>query len=232
MAAQINKDRIIKIISDPELVKSRIFIKAVPEDFRNLKYCVHRKVGDICLALYIDLTSEEEPDADITAGMPEQVLAKFSRETRMTEDDVWSLAEQNTVRIFDPSFCSLDEMMTSFIESGSFYRRKLADTEALPEGDCCVFVLSACRQYGPDGCASMLFLPLVQQKLADLFNGDFYAVFMTNQEAMLHPVSLADPETLKQTLDGASEDAVPERERLSGHVWKYLSSYGQMATVA
>lgn len=70
--------------------------------------------------------------------------------------------------------------------------------------------------------ATALFLPEVAERLAELLDGDFYAVFTSVHEVMIHAVETADVEDLKAVLDKTMADMTAE-EILTEYVYWYDS---------
>lgn len=48
--------------------------------------------------------------------------------------------------------------------------------------------------------ASAIFYPEVAEKISEIFNGDYYAVFISIYEVYLHPKNMFSPSQLKSNL--------------------------------
>lgn len=70
-------------------------------------------------------------------------------------------------------------------------------------------------------------MPGVAQRLAHLLNGDFYVVFTSIHEAMIHSVdSLYPPEDLERILKETIMEATPEEDFLTDKIYKYSRKTG------
>ena len=75
------------------------------------------------------------------------------------------------------------------------------------------------KSYG----ATVLFLPGVAERLVELLDGEFYAVFTSVHEVMIHAAATADVDDLKAVLTKTLDDMTPEEEVLTEYVYKYDS---------
>ena len=60
--------------------------------------------------------------------------------------------------------------------------------------------------------AVAVFLPGVAKRLAELMKGDFYLVFTSIHEVMIHSDVTANPDDLKEVLRETVEDTTPEED--------------------
>lgn len=74
--------------------------------------------------------------------------------------------------------------------------------------------------------ATALFLPGVAERLAELLDGDFYAVFTSVHEVMIHAAETADVDDLKAVLKKTMADMTAEDEVLTEDVYRYDSTNG------
>ena len=61
----------------------------------------------------------------------------------------------------------------------------------------------------------LVFLPGVAKRLADLMNADFYLVFTSIHEVMIHNVNISYPEDLEIVLRDTIQEATPEEDFLT-----------------
>ena len=69
--------------------------------------------------------------------------------------------------------------------------------------------------------AVAVFLPGVAQKLSEILDDDFYIVFTSIHEAMIHPKSKCYPEGLERILKETIEDATPDEDFLADEIYYY-----------
>lgn len=69
--------------------------------------------------------------------------------------------------------------------------------------------------------AVAVFLPDVAQRIADLMDDDFYIVFTSVHEAMIHPKRMFCPEDLERILKETLKEATPDEDFLSDEIYYY-----------
>ena len=69
--------------------------------------------------------------------------------------------------------------------------------------------------------AVAVFLPDVAQRIADLMDDDFYIVFTSVHEAMIHPKRMFCPEDLERILKETLKEATPDEDYLSDEIYYY-----------
>ena len=57
--------------------------------------------------------------------------------------------------------------------------------------------------------------------MADLLDSDFYMVFTSIHEVMVHNAEKVDPEDLKRVLADTIKEATPEADYLTSRIYKY-----------
>lgn len=69
--------------------------------------------------------------------------------------------------------------------------------------------------------AVALFLPGVADRIAQLMNSDFYAVFTSVHEVMIHCVHTVSADGLENILNSTIEEATPPEDVLTHKIYKY-----------
>ena len=69
--------------------------------------------------------------------------------------------------------------------------------------------------------AVAIFLPDVAQRIADLMDDDFYIVFTSVHEAMIHPKRMSCPEDLERILKETLKEATPDEDFLTDEIYYY-----------
>ena len=67
--------------------------------------------------------------------------------------------------------------------------------------------------------AVAVFLPDVAQRIADLMDDDFYIVFTSVHEAMIHPKRMSCPEDLERILKETLKEATPDEDFLTDEIY-------------
>ena len=67
--------------------------------------------------------------------------------------------------------------------------------------------------------AVAIFLPGVAKRLADLMDADFYMVFTSIHEVMIHNADQSYPEDLENVLRETLREATPEEDFLTDKIW-------------
>ena len=75
--------------------------------------------------------------------------------------------------------------------------------------------------------AVAIFLPGVAKRLADLIGADFYMVFTSIHEVMIHNVNLTYPDDLENILRDTLREATPEEDFLTDKVYRYCKDTGK-----
>ena len=76
--------------------------------------------------------------------------------------------------------------------------------------------------------AVAVFLPGVAQKLSEILDDDFYIVFTSIHEAMIHPKSKCYPEGLERILKETIEDATPDEDFLADEIYSMTDAPGKL----
>ena len=74
--------------------------------------------------------------------------------------------------------------------------------------------------------AVAIFLPGVAKRLADLMDADFYMVFTSIHEVMIHNADHSYPEDLENVLRETLREATPEEDFLTDKIYRYCRETG------
>ena len=69
--------------------------------------------------------------------------------------------------------------------------------------------------------AVAVFLPGVAERLSYLLDSDFYMVFTSIHEVMIHNDHCVDPEDLESVLADTIKEATPEEDYLTSRIYQY-----------
>lgn len=198
-----------------EDAKSQIILRAINfnRDEKDLKDAIYKKIGDIALTVYFRIG--ETKGGVVSTKLRKSQIKKWNK----NEEEVFELAMENTAEMSEPRIYCWWKMISNLDDDGEGFMNR-SDTPAElnkgPLGNC-----MSTRE--KTNGATALFLPEVAERLAELLDGDFYAVFTSVHEVMIHAVETADVEDLKVVLDKTMADMTAEEEILTEYVYWYDS---------
>lgn len=173
-------------------------------------------IGEIALVLYMQVGKAENRIASM------KIRRENLNEWGLSAETVFDTALLNTYFISPPRIYLWEEMLSNPDYSGECFMDLNNDFQIdnYEVRNC----LSTVRKTN-GGVA--IFLPGVAQRLAHLLNGDFYVVFTSIHEAMIHSVdSLYPPEDLERILKETIMEATPEENFLTDKIYKYSRKTG------
>lgn len=212
---KMNGLEILKLLGDYDAVKEKLWIRAVNENShsRVVKRGIYKQISDILLAVYLQVGESENQFC--TTPVDCIYLDKWG----LSEDAVWENAMENTMRMAQPRFYNCQELLLSYI-SGKC--RGIPVEEFVPtfmEGQFGCF-LSTDRKTGG---AAAIFYPGVAKKICEVIHTDAIFIVPTSiHEVAIHDCrDIDDPNRLLEVLKHTVEEATPEQDILSWHVFKY-----------
>lgn len=211
------------LLSDYEKVKSDLFIRLLNADVHaeTLKGVVHKRLGDIALVLYLKIS---EVEGCLTST---KIHQKIVDRWNMDRDEIFKEALLNTYFISPPRIYRWEEMILNPEKYSGENIMDIAGHHELKKssfGNC----LSTAKKTNG---AVAVFLPGVAQRLAQLLDGDFYMVFTSIHEVMIHNARNVYPEDLKRILEETIEVATPEEDYLTSEIYHYSRKTGKFSCV-
>lgn len=201
-----------KTLMNYDTAKSRLFVRLLNCD-RNadvLKNVVHKTLGDIALTVCAIVDDNRE---DLIST---KILKFMVKKWGKTETDIFNEALENTYRATPPRIYKWEEMIFNREYTGDSFMEScdedLISKDAM--GNC---LSTTIKTNG----AVAVFLPGVAEHLAELLNSDFYMVFTSIHEVMIHNAKKVDPEDLKSVLTDTIRETVPEEDYLTEKIYKY-----------
>lgn len=200
-----------KTLMNYDTAKSRLFVRLLNCD-RNanvLKNVVHKTLGDIALTVCAIVDNREDL---ISTKILKFMVKKWGK----TETDIFNEALENTYRATPPRIYKWEEMIFNREYTGDSFMES-CDEDVISKdamGNC---LSTTIKTNG----AVAVFLPGVAEHLAELLNSDFYMVFTSIHEVMIHNAKKVDPEDLKSVLTDTIRETVPEEDYLTEKIYKY-----------
>ena len=194
-----------------EKTKPRLFIRLLNADkySADLQDAVYKTLGDIALVLYMKVTEYEGcvTSTKIRQGMLEQ----WGKEC----DEVFKEAILNTYFMSPPRIYRWEQMIFNPEYEGESFMN-LGDKCELKKdamGNC----LSTTKKTNGAGA---VFLPGVAEQLAYMLDSDFYMVFTSVHEVMIHNDKFVEPEDLQCVLRDTIREATPKEDYLTSRIYQ------------
>lgn len=202
-----------KTLMDYDTAKSRLFVRLINYD-RNadiLRDVVHKTLGDIVFTVYAIV---DENEFGIVST---KVLKSMVKKWDKNEDDIFNEAIKNTYRATPPRIYKWEGVLCDKSYAGESFMNDedICDLDKSFSGN----ILSTTRKTNG---AVAVFLPGVAERIAELLDSDFYMVFTSIHEVMIHSTgSGVDPKDLKLVLQDALRKATPSSDYLTEKIYKY-----------
>lgn len=216
----------VKELMNYRIAKDRTIIRPVNlnKNIADLGEYVYKAIGDI--ALVVCLLVAEGPDHIVTTKLPKGFLKGWNKR----EDDIFKEALDNTYKLTPPRIHVhnlLDiEFMASLIDDGDDFMSPSYTGELIKD-----FGENMLTTTKKANGAVAVFLPGVAKRLAELLGTDFYIVFTSVNEAMIHADTYIDPYELKAILVDTMNECTPKEERLTSKIYKYVSDENKFICV-
>lgn len=194
-----------------ERVEDKLFIQAVSYDKKGLEQQVYKVVGDIALVLYFEVW--EKKDNIVKVKVPLWLLEKWGKE----KEEVWQRAMENTARMADPRRFRYENLILDPEYDGDrFMEEPLRDSVYGADLGMCIG--TAKKVNG----ATVVFYPGVARRLSDLLGGqDFYIVFTSIHEVMVHRADIVPLENLRYIQKNMCENVTEKENQLSRRIYRY-----------
>lgn len=202
----------INQLSSYEKIKESLFIRPLNYEKHQteLQNAIYRINGDIALVLYVLI--EESENNIISFKVPKNILPKWD----MEENTVFESALINTYFLFPPRIYEWTKLLFNPNYTGENFMN-LATTFELNKDSMgnCLSTTKKCNG------AIAIFLPGVAQRIRHLLNDNFYIVFTSIHEAMIHREKTVSIEELNSILQDTLKKCTPEEDFLSGSIYYY-----------
>lgn len=202
-----------KELMDYDTAKSRLFVRLINYD-RNadiLRDVVHKTLGDIVFTVYAIV---DENEFGIVST---KVLKSMVKKWDKNEDDIFNEAIKNTYYLTPPRIYKWEGVLCdeSYASESFMNDEDICDLDKSFSGN----ILSTTRKTNG---AVAVFLPGVAERIAELLDSDFYMVFTSIHEVMIHSTgSGVDPKDLKLVLQDTLRKVTPSSDYLTEKIYKY-----------
>lgn len=221
----MNLERVNDILANWEELDWRLFVKAINKNRAKQGAAYIEVTDDIWLQLSVCLNDESSSEGELVqASVPWEYLKAVSGKS---EDDIYQIALENTLGMFPPVCTELSYDFTSRLldVDGDFRRMEVSrfmdPWVKVEKPESCLVVTNA----GTINGASVMFLPGVKEKLADIVGSDLIVGFTSIHEAMVHPYDgVIGPSQVEEILQ--EETFRCEPDYLSSKVYIYERGTG------
>lgn len=201
-----------KTLIDYDTAKSRLFVRLLNCDRNSdiLKNVVHKTLGDIALTVCAIVDNRENL-------ISTKILKSMVEKWRKTETDIFNEALENTYRATPPRIYKWEGVLCdeSYVGESFMNDEDVCDLDKSFSGN----ILSTTRKTNG---AVAVFLPGVAEKISELLDSDFYMVFTSIHEVMIHSTgSGVDLKDLKLVLQDTLREATPSSDYLTEKIYKY-----------
>lgn len=202
-----------KELMDYDTAKSRLFVRLINYD-RNadiLRDVVHKTLGDIVFTVYAIV---DENEFGIVST---KVLKSMVKKWDKNEDDIFNEAIKNTYYLTPPRIYKWEGVLCDESYAGESFMNDedICDLDKSFSGN----ILITTRKTNG---AVAVFLPGVAERIAELLDSDFYMVFTSIHEVMIHSTgSGVDPKDLKLVLQDILRKVTPSSDYLTEKIYKY-----------
>ena len=177
---------------------------------RELSRAVYKVVGDVALVLYMKIGEQD----GYTSSM--KIRRECLERWQQDRDAVFEAALINTYFMASPRIYFWEKLMYNPEYDGECFMDLNRNFPLKRDkfGNC----LSTVRRTNG---AVAIFLPGVAARLARLLNTDFYMVFTSIHEVMIHNDRNVEPEDLKEVLQETIKSATPKEDYLTSRIYHY-----------
>ena len=194
-----------------KIAKKSLFVKLVNTE-RNeslVEKCISKKFLDLSAVVRVVLKMDKE-------GMASMALSKEDAEILgMTEEEIYTAALANTLRLFPPKLMNL----------GRYVEMSIGAELPLGEDEVTTYILT--NQKEVDGAVYFMSLEVVGA-IAEALEDDLYILPCSVNEVLLVRASELEDgvDELKEMVRDANETVVAEKDILSYNVYHYDKEHG------
>ena len=215
-----------------EQVKDKLFIRLlnVEKNKEELGNSLYKQNGEIALTLYMKISNE---DGKLTSC---KVPLSYVEKWPVKKETVFEEAMKNTMSMMPPRVCEVLKLVDKKVLSKNTIL-KLRQNHMV---GFLHMLAKFCRAVG--NCMSTrlktngavaIFYPGVAKTFCHKLGADgLYLVFTSVHEVMIHDEESVEPENLKTILEETIEEAIPEEDVLTRHIYHYDLKSDQIEMMA
>lgn len=211
---------------DYEKLKSRLMIRAInfPRNSVRLENAIYNRLGDMAICAYMKVSDKD--GQFMSVKVTKEILKKYNVSAeKIMQDAVNNSCVLYPERLFFNMRELYDKQCSGFSVDEALERVKTGELK-INKLRPMVAVTNTAHLNG----ASAMFYPEVAEKISEIFNGDYYAVFISIHEVCLHPKNMFTPSQLKGNLI-TTNNQFNDEDVLTYKVYRYDSKRKQLKDV-
>lgn len=203
-------------LQEYEKVKSNMVIRLhnITRDSKLLENAIYNIRGDIALTVY---WRADSGNTRFFMRMPKRVIGLW----HLSQEKMIQDALNNTMLISPPQKYDVLNWLT-----GQKYTCDIDSASGWDNGPLGSCISTEEITFG----AVAIFFPGIAEKIADIYNGDFYFAFPTQHEVMVHNIEKTDPEMIKKSISHLTSDR--SEDFLSYHVFRFFRRTGEVEVIS
>lgn len=205
-----------------ELVKDKLFIRPlnVEKNKEELGNSLYKQNGEIALTLYMKISNEDGKLTDC------KVPLSYVEEWPVKKETVFEEAMKNTMSMMPPRVCEVLKL----VQNPAYEGEDIYASDYIPEKDAVGNCMSTSLKTNG---AVAIFYPGVAKTFCHKLGAEgLYLAFTSVHEVMLHDAESVEPEELKTILEATIEEATPEEDVLTRHIYHYDLKSDQIEMMA
>lgn len=225
LSEKMMKSNVMKLLEENnyETLKEHLFIRPLnyPNCRYDLKDAIYRRIGDIALVLYILISESSEGERhDVSSSKIHRLTAK---EWNLSEDEALDAALINTYLMAPPRLYlnPMDTYKPPY-QKGAFMALG-SEMKTLSNMD--IPLLTTTKQTNG---AIAIFYPGVQERIAQMYDDDYYVAFTSINEAHLHKVGTISPHVILRNVIKINKMSADQTEVLTKKLYIYKRESGKL----
>ena len=205
-----------------EQVKDKLFIRPLNEEKNKeeLGKSLYKQNGEIALTLYMKISNE---DGKLTSC---KVPLSYVEEWPVKKETVFEEAMKNTMSMMPPRVCEVLKL----VQNPAYEGEDIYASDYIPEKDAVGNCMST--RLKTNGAVAIFYPGVAKTFCHKLGAEGLYLAFTSVHEVMLHDAESVEPEELKTILEATIEEATPEEDVLTRHIYHYDLKSDQIEMMA
>lgn len=205
-----------------EQVKDKLFIRLlnVEKNKEELENSLYKQNGEIALTLYMKISNE---DGKLTSC---KVPLSYVEKWPVKKETVFEEAMKNTMSMMPPRVCEVLKL----VQNPAYEGEDIYASDYIPEKDAVGNCMST--RLKTNGAVAIFYPGVARTFCHKLGAEGLYLAFTSVHEVMLHDEESVEPENLKTILEETIEEATPEEDVLTRHIYHYDLKSDQIEMLA
>ena len=201
----------LNVLPDAKVMKNDIVIQLINKKMNDelLKEVPHKIENDLAVVCRWIVKKEKDGIGSVL------IKNSMMEQLDITEEELFHLAKENTLRLFPPKVCSMQEALMGITEYLPISEFEIKEMNT----DFPMYIVS--NDSGINGAASILY-PDVLEQLSEKLGGNMYLLPSSTHEMIAVPINIGmSVPQLENLVQSVNQDVVSSDEILSDHVYLY-----------